>query len=58
MYAAIRFLASILALLVGWATGLLALVGLVWVAWQFLSGIDFLDHLVTPRRPPSRWPLR
>ena len=52
MYAAIRFLASILALLVGWATGLLALVGLVWVAWQFLSGIDFLDHLLTPPPPP------
>lgn len=52
MYAALRFLASILALSVGWATGLLALVGLVWMAWQFLSGIGFLEHLVAPPPPP------
>ena len=55
MYAAIRFLASMLALLVGWATGVVALLGAIWGVWLFLSGISFLAHVFGP--PPPFVPL-
>lgn len=55
MYAAVRFLASMLALLVGWATGVVALLGAIWAVWLFLSGISFFAHLFSA--PPPFLPL-
>lgn len=51
MFAAIRFLAAMLALAIGWSAGVLALLGLTWVVWRFLSGVDVLaPHVPVP--PP------
>ena len=51
MFAALRFFASVLALFVGWGAGVMALLGVIWGGWLFLSGLTFLVGRV-PVPPP------
>lgn len=55
MVATVRIFTSMLALVAGWGTGVLALLGAAWGVWLFLSGVDFLSARVGA--PPPFVPL-
>lgn len=55
MYALIRIVTSILALIVGWSTGFMGLVVLIWSGWLYLSRMELLASHIVP--PPPLIPL-
>ena len=55
MYAFIRIVTSILALIVGWSTGFMGLVVLIWGGWLYLSRMEFVAGYIVP--PPPLIPL-
>ncbi len=55
MYALIRIVTSILALIVGWSTGFMGLVVLIWSGWLYLSRMELLASYIVP--PPPLIPL-
>ncbi len=55
MYALIRVMASLLALIIGWSTGFIGLLALVWGSWLFLARMQMLAPYLA--LPPPFLPL-
>ena len=51
MYATIRLLASVLALIIGWTVVAVLLIGLYWFGWSYLAGIEMLSAVIP--QPPD-----
>jgi Zn-dependent protease with chaperone function len=51
VYATIRLLASVIALIMGWTVVAVALIGLYWYGWSDLANIDLLSNAIP--KPPD-----
>ncbi|MGI9294775.1 MAG: M48 family metallopeptidase [Pseudomonadales bacterium] len=51
MYAAIRLIASLGALMVGWVSVVIGLMAVYWFSWSYLAGIEMLAGAISPPPP-------